>query len=350
MPQYKDSQLAETQYRILINGPALTMKTWWALRVAESGFNVIYLDADNNPQVIRNLSPEAKKRITRIELSDEFDNSASAMFLAHFCKPKEFVWDEDGKDVAPSIPKFWRPGHHYAIIDSSKLTKSDVVIIDSWTSTTKSTQRRYAQENNIDITLKAISDSDWKDYRWTGTFMEWVLEQLETLPCHVIVIAHAEELDIREKVDGKEKVVGQRYGIISSSRKNSAILPKYFTDILFFKMFGQTIYVDGQTKEGQVSGIRSFKPVRDTWEKLQFSTFVKELNLKSSGEECKAFKFLTAPEKEIASPAVTITQTNGVVEKSGEVEKETDPVAPPISIDASIRPSFSLSKFTNKGL
>lgn len=295
--------------RIMLLGEAMLKKTWWAGAAAEAGFNVIYIDGDGNPQVLKNLSDKARERISYIDAVDTPQNSAFGFFVIALLSGAKFTWDEQGKAQVPLAlgARALKPDRSYMVFDPTLLTLNDIIVIDSWTALVRSFQRRYAKEQNIVIEESSSMDSDWSDYRWTGAIASKMVENLKLFPCHSMVIAHAERV---EKKDEKGKVLSTRSKPISTSRNHADTLTKNFTDVIHFTLTGANIYLDTKPNAELVAGSRSVAPMRDTWEKLQFSQFAAACNIKPTGELCEAVKFYGPGEHPMLQAGTNQTQNS----------------------------------------
>ena len=90
MPELDTSLDEQIRLRLLLYGPAKTKKTWLAGTAAEAGFNVLLLDNEQGAGILRNLSPEARKRIYRIDIQDDGKRAVAAEFITYFCKFPKF--------------------------------------------------------------------------------------------------------------------------------------------------------------------------------------------------------------------------------------------------------------------
>lgn len=285
--------------RLMLLGEAMLKKTWWAGAAAEAGYNVIYVDGDGNPQVLKNLSAEARKRIFYIDAVDLPNHSAFGFFIVALLSGREFCWNEKTKlEVNLGLTRGINPEHSHFVFNPTLLTLNDIIVIDSWTALVRSFQRRYAKEQGIVIEESSTMDSDWSDYRWTGAIASKMVENLKLFNSHSIVIAHEERF---EKKDEKGKVVSVKHKPISTSRTHAETLTKNFTDILRFSLTGTNIWIDTKANAEAVQGSRSVEPMRARWEELQFSKFAAACGFAPTGAPCEAIKFFAPGEIPTAS-------------------------------------------------
>jgi hypothetical protein len=308
MPNLNTKLSEGLKLRIMLLGEAMLRKTWWAGAAAEAGFNVIYIDGDGNPQVLKNLSESARNRISYIDAVDTPNNSAFGFFLISLLSGQKFIWDEGAKQTISAAlgTRALKPESSYMVFDPSKLTMNDIIVIDSWTALVRSFQRRYAKEQGIVIEESSSMDSDWSDYRWTGAIASKMVENLKLFPCHSIVIAHSERF---EKKDDKGKVLSVRHKPISTSRTHADTLTKNFTDIIHFTLTGSNIFLDTKPNAEIVAGSRSVAPMRAEWDKLQFSHFAAACGVQSTGQPCEAVTFYGPGEYPGLQAGATQTQS-----------------------------------------
>ncbi len=292
--------------RILAYGAAKMKKTWWAGKAAESGFNVILIDSDNGAHILNNIAVEARSRITHIKTVGHTDDSSiPAEFLTRLLTGKPFLWDEPERKIAPTVEmRFERHSHYY--IDISKLTMNDVLVIDSWTKVANSLIYRWFMQNNIEFTSlnraregKGNQRTHRGMFGWTRQMATWLTNQMLTLPCHVIVIAHQTVYEKR-KVDeqGNEVVEWSRTQPISTSGPHAMQMAVDFSEILFFSRAMQFFKIDTAGETLREGGCRFTPPSSYSWDDLQFVDICKIANspMPDTMEEQTAFRWFAAGE------------------------------------------------------
>lgn len=264
--------------RQLIYGEPKTKKTWWALRAAEAGFNVILADGDDGHHIIAQLDPATRKRIGILKLVDDFDDSNFYNFITRLSRGKDFAINETTrKAVIASSKGQWKDTDPHVLVRPRKLNQNDVLIIDSWTALCSSMSAYYNRVNNI-VDIEATKQ-EWDDYSWAKRFTTKLFTKLHALPCHVVVIAHAH---IYEKYEGQgrnRKLVSQTMQPLSYSGPQGAILAKEFTDIFY-------TYVDNLKKtkistrklNNRAGGSRIFASDEYNWEDITFSKLIEKSN------------------------------------------------------------------------
>lgn len=274
MPQL-DQTLQSTLLRSLIYGDAKRKKTWWALTAAEAGFNVLDLDLEDGSQIGRMINTEAQRNVSVVKCHDRMQNSAAGIFLTMFLRGTRFMWDEQACESV-MFPNAAKDGHSFFAFDPNKLTPNDVVIIDSWTSNCMSLAKRWCAENNIDVSnAEQALQSNWDLYRWAGALADWELAQMHALPCHVILIGHANSYEKKKStLDANNKkievVESTRIQPFSVSNPHAPKIEKSFTDIFYFQMFGNTIKIDTNSKSDRAGGSRVVPPGLYDFDKFQF--------------------------------------------------------------------------------
>jgi hypothetical protein len=253
--------------RELLFGPPFAKKTWWVGNAAEAGYNVLLFDGDNGYPILKNISAAARKRIRVIPISDRLGQPVFAPTLVRFLKQINSVWDEKSLKFANLSSQ---QNEHCVRIDFRKLTKYDIVCVDSWTAFVDSLVLQYALEQNIDLT--DAEKTDWDGYGWTGRLALLVIGWLVTLPCHVVVIAHETQYDKRSK-DGK-KVEFSRRQIKSTSGPNAVQIPAKFSEMLYFYLKGSAFKIDVKASDEAVGGTRILMPGTYNWDALQFKDII----------------------------------------------------------------------------
>lgn len=266
--------------RILMYGNAKTRKTWWAGKAAEANYNVLLLDGDNGWHILKQIKPEAQKRIQIVNMTDNRGMPIFATALARLLKDGKLTWDEKEKKSAKL-----NPNGNCINVNLDLLNENCVVVMDSWTAYTVSLMLQFAKENMIDLskaedlvgTTKSGNEDKWGYYRWAGTLATWSIVQLTALPCHVIVIAHTDVYEKRSK-DGM-KVIWSKRQIKSTSGPHAMQLPAKFSDVLYFYQKGTAPKISTRGDEEAEGGSRLIAPGEYNWDDLQFKDFIKAAEL-----------------------------------------------------------------------
>lgn len=287
MPYANEYNLHGRGARILLYGPDKSKKTWFACRAAEAGYNVILLDGDDGSSIVKQLPIEAQKRVLVADVVNTQTVAIFCRFMGSFMRPKNaFLWDEQEKKSVPSVTKL-NPQHSYIRFEPSKFTMNDVVVIDSWTALAASTLIEWANEQGVDLTAIEKEGDQFSLLGFQSRFLDYCLNQIKTLPCHVIVIGHE---TVYEKFEGKgrdRKMVSSEIIPISSSGPQGKKLGKMFNDVLRFYKLSATAYrIDSQGDKAVAGGSRLLPPAIYDWEKVTPQTLFENLGSKATGEPC----------------------------------------------------------------
>ncbi len=269
--------------RELCYGPAKVKKTWWAMRAAEAGFNVILLDGDDGSQIVSQIDPATKHLIQVVDIVDKTDMPVMCHFIVRLLTGDPFIWDEQDKSVLLRAESA-KEDHSYYMFDINKLTSNDVLVLDSWSAFCWSIAWRWYKENNIKVAdAEQVKSELWPGYRWTGAMASWVITQLKTLKCHVILIGHQSVYEKKkdEMVNGKLRPVVQwsRTQVKSTSGPHGTTLADAFVDILYFNVQGSRFTIDTRIETDRDGGCRFVKPDIYKWEDLQFIKIIEDNGL-----------------------------------------------------------------------
>lgn len=245
--------------RAFIYGQDKTKKTWWALKAAEAGFNVVLLDCDGGSQIVNQIDEKARERIMIVDIVDTLERAVAAEFIAMFLREANtFTWDEDAKQFTLTP----NPKHAHLVVDAKALDKNTVLVLDSWTALAASTTFRYALEQRID--LSDADKTDWDGYGWQGRFLTFVLMKLKALRCHVIVIGHETTYEKRA-ADGKT-IVWSKTVPVSSSNNHALTIGKNFNDVLRFRALSSTVFkIEASASSDSAGGSRALAPTTYDW-------------------------------------------------------------------------------------
>lgn len=318
--------------RILAYGQSMTKKTTWAMAAAEAGFNVILLDGDGNAGVAKHIDAAAHPRLNIIPVQDTTNTPVFARFISHALSTnqmsRKFLWDEDARSKVEIRSKA-NPEHAHYDIDFTKLTFNDVLVDDSWSALCWSIAWQFCIENNIQ--LDNATKVEWDGYRWAGALANFMLNQLQALPCHVIVIAHEELYEKKKTIEvaGKSQQVTEwsRIQPKSVSGPHGLQLSKHFGEVYNFTRKGLMYQIDCSGDRYRDGGSRVFPPKVNSWADLQFKSVCEAHGIKTDvvRPPTEAVKwcppgttFENAPKKEAAplgtanaSTATTVSANTG---------------------------------------
>lgn len=340
MPQFDQTKTTGLPIRGLIYGAAKRKKTWWAANAAVFGFNVIFIEGDDGTSIISQVSAEARQRVYIVDGRDEADDPKYSYLCTKIFKGSDFLWDEQEK-LDQLIRKTADKSHTFVEFRKDKLTLNDILVFDSWTAFVRSLIRRYMVDNSIDISTKTKLDKKWHEthYNWTGAMADWALEQLKTFPCNVLVIAHEQSYEKRDK-DDDTKIVLSKMQPISTSNNQAMRLSKYFSDILYFEAVGDAVWIDPRMSADRDGGCRNVLPKKDRWENIQFDKLAAGAGIVSTGAALEGFRFYGAGELPVEVTKTGVAISVGSPSLTGIVTPTQPGQATPISLT-------SLMKGTN---
>lgn len=231
----------------MILGDPKAGKTEYALKAAEAGFNVLYLDGDVAAQTISAVKEEARSRIFYMDVGDRLDSGIDARMIAlvaSFFTSSKFLWN-DTKQAEYSRAKDSHDAETGAATDEiweirpARFDYRWVLVLDSWTTLSYSAMLAKALDMGVD--LGDIEKADMNLYAGAGNRLTNMLATIQKAKCHFIVIGHPAQF---EKTKSQENMSAQEAGkaknrIIewtkmvpkSSSNPHGLTMGKYFSDI-----------------------------------------------------------------------------------------------------------------------
>lgn len=237
----------------LIIGPTKSGKTDWAMRAAEQGFNVLYLDGDIATQTIAQLSPEGKKRLFLMDVSDRLvgDSFEPRMIktLAAFFTATQMVWnDTKQKLYSSTLDKHNEDGtavDEIWVMRPSRFDHNWVIVLDSWTTASYSAMLDKAED--MGVSLADIEKVEQNIYAGVGNRLTNILATIRTARCHIVVVAHPSQFEKTKSptnvragdVKAKDRIVEWTKMIpASSSNPHGFKMGKDFTDIGWMDVTG----------------------------------------------------------------------------------------------------------------
>jgi len=297
--------------RVLAFGRQKTKKTWWACAAAEANFNVLLLDGEDGWQIAKNLSADAQQRVQVVSLQEQTKKAVFARFLTHLLKKGSITWNEVEKKA-----QTLNPDSNCIQIDLLNRTARDILVIDSWTALCWSLQFEFANENNID--LSEAEKGEWDFYGWGGRLATFFLKQLQTIPCHVVVIGHVTTYVKMKKSNSKKESKEIDYTrdlLISTSNPHSMMIGALFSDILTFKQLSDSVNkIDVSGNEEKEGGSRTIKPGMYDWEKLQFADICRQskIELPTKDNPLWDLELKTGGAKPVASNVLPNVSSNSL--------------------------------------
>lgn len=257
--------------RELIYGESGTKKSWWSGAAAEYGFNVLVLNADKPARIYNQLTAGAQARLRVVNVTGDYN---FADLIARLLKGNQNTYWDTHAGTRVSKPE--NVTHGYLALDPWKLTRDWVCVVDSWTALATAAIHRVAEDKDRD--LSEIDKIEPDHYGPTGLFLDWAIERLKHLPCHLIVIGHPDVWEKRKiGKDGKwgKEIEFVKTQIVSSSRPHAKKMARNFTDVFRFKLIGNQFYVDSSSSSEYDGGSTTVPPNNYKWELMQFSDICK---------------------------------------------------------------------------
>lgn len=263
--------------RMLVYGPPKSRKTWWALRLAEAGFNVVLFDLDDGAAIAKNLTPEALRRIYRIDLTPNAASysTSGAAALAYAMSGQPVFFDEESRTYVPH--QKMEPEKEYTKIDLTKLGPRDVMIVDTWSAFV---QQMTANTVSI-LNPIAVPKLEWDDYAKVRLILDHFLTGALRLNCHLIIIGHSETYakkkpDADQKAALKDQIESVRLQPSSVTRAHAETMAAKFNDVVYFEipnaMMGTMINTKGS--EEFDAGSRMVPPMLKKFDDLPVTDFM----------------------------------------------------------------------------
>lgn len=290
---------ASSPVRLMLYGREKTRKTMWALSAAALDLNVLLIDGDDGAHIASQFPSKLMQRVAHIRCVDTPEEFIFAKLVTHMVTGKPFAFQEA---TGRLTSKVGASGEWFQCDGLDKLSRNDVLVIDSWTALTASMKLQYSQTNGID--LADAAKTEWPGYGWMQNLTDHILNCLHHLPCHIIVIAHEQQYE-KYKGTGKERVLDwQRTQPLGASGNTSGRLGKHFSDI--FRFVGKSTKstsIEAFGKSDQVGGSRYFPPEKFTYEgpgapsgaeNWDFSQYAKVAGIKGNGAPSTTYRFVDA--------------------------------------------------------
>ena len=224
----------------LIIGVEKSGKTDWAMKAAEAGFNVLYLDGDVAGQTLKDQTPEAKKRIFFLDFSDDLafgkHEPNFINLMTDFMGSSKFVWN-DSQQKKFNLKSYAETDEVWEITPA-RLDWRWVLVIDSWTMLSYSGMISKAIDLGVD--LADVEKINREIYAGVGNRLTNMLTVIQKMKCHVIVIGHPAEYQKKKMPDrSTQREVKELDQIIewtrmipkSHSNPHGLTMGKYFTDV-----------------------------------------------------------------------------------------------------------------------
>lgn len=214
MPVLGEAQATHIPTTLLLLGDTKAGKTDYAMKVAESGYDVLYIDGDVAAPTLNKLSPEAKNRVFYLPVHDYVDANGDyqnlfAEFIVTFTTGGKVLWNDTlGRPFDNKTYIEGEGGHEVWEIRPAFMDTSCVCILDSWTRLTHSIITWKADDLNVD--LLEMEKLGREIYTGAGHKASQFLKLLTRLRSHLVVIGHPREYVKRSAPKGSKGEVKEK--------------------------------------------------------------------------------------------------------------------------------------------
>lgn len=324
--------------QLFIYGSGGTRKTTWACSVAEAGYNVLLINGDAPPSVLKQLSAKARERIYVLDVHDRGDRAVFAKFMAAFCNaknPGRCFFDEETGRVGPS------PFGGATDVNVTEWGQESVIVVDHYSLLTSSCAFQYASDNHIDVTL--AEKDEWPGYGWQGRFLTVILEQLRKLPCHIVVIGHETMYEKYEGTGRERRLVFQRTQPRSSSNPHGMAIADKFQEVYIFNKVGTRNMIDMDGNDYKDAQSKVYEPKRYEMEKLPLSAVLSKIGAPKPPADLLPIDFSVIPKRNVmgakkssAPPAAPVAASSSTATTIGDQSnvnaKRTQPASAEVPV------------------
>lgn len=287
----KSEDIDPKRIRVGLYGKAKTRKTWWAGTAGEC-YRTTFLDGENGSTILSNLTPEQAAHVQIIPLAGKPNQPSMALFCSLLFKARSFLWDI--KDERMVRPQDIRDDRNYLDVDINRLTLNDVLVFDSWTKIASDSGISYMLQKNIDPFDGKKKDFDF--YGYQDLVLDAILNGINCLPCHIIIIGHQQQYEHKTKrgiVTEKEN----RTQMISSTGKHAGKIPAYISDLFYFEARADDTTIYTGADDFRDGGARTIAPASKSFNTWKFKDYAAEAGIPYAKDlewpQPQAFQFMT---------------------------------------------------------
>ena len=289
--------------RVLCYGAAKTRKTWWA-GTAGATHQTWLLDGDgeDGAGILKNLPDSSLQNINHIPLKGTKNLANFILFITALAKERQIFWDiKDSRLVGFNKISLLADDKEYYVCDCTNLSEKDVVIIDSWTGLVHAMTISYAELRGIDLleddlgrTTKGGGTDKMDYYGYAQRVLDYTLELISSLPCHVILIGHAAFYE-NEYKKGSMTVKDSKLQVISSSGPHGAKIPSRFGDVLWFENSHKEpkTLIHAEAERYREGGCRRLSPVTHEFPSWEFKDYLAEAQVSTPNISQPSDPFIT---------------------------------------------------------
>lgn len=241
---------------VLLIGQTKVGKSRWVAEIARAGFEVLYLDRDNGIGTLLAAlkdDPAAMKRIHYFTPTDmpTFFESLVTLGIYRYNITKQASFSSATASDDDKIVEF----------RGAMFPKNLVVSIDGWTTLTQKLITNQATKRKVD--LDEVDRYSREIYGGVGFRATAIAAIIQHAPFHVVVQAHPEMYELKEKPVGKVGAIDEKDMIIkdvfeipmSVSKPHGYLMGKHFNEIGWMTVdaFGKRI-LDFEVKPKRIGG------------------------------------------------------------------------------------------------
>lgn len=262
MPRFNEQKIDDKKAKVLLIGMSKAGKTHWVAQAAAAGYNLIYLDGDVARQTLMKLPEEAQKRIFYFSCEDSLEQPRFGRIVEAFMRGKPMLWNDTDQRMLLKTHEqdkisVWE-------VMPTRLGLEDIIVIDSWTALADSVMRDFAIDEGLE--LGDVDKRKNRDlYGSSGAKLTAILQLLKSAPCHVVVLAHADEYSHYKKPTGVTTAASKEADQIlewtrlipkSSSKPHGLSLARNFNEVLWIEPSATrpNRYIDGRVDPDREGG------------------------------------------------------------------------------------------------
>lgn len=204
MPVLSEMKLKSRPQKILVYGAPKSGKTLLAVRLAEQGYRVHLVDADNGMDVAFQIEPKYRHNIFIYSVRDNKDTREVAKFADLFTREDVITFCQDHGKVDCSRCRV-KAKDRVDTLDLNSFTEEDVLVIDSITEVVNSVATHVARKDSYFAFDSIDKDAkpEWGHYMAQGIVLNRFFSAIQNAPYKVIAISHETELDPEKNKNAK---------------------------------------------------------------------------------------------------------------------------------------------------